>query len=265
MDVGLNVHYAGNAYSMKSYETNERRLDHYYIRIQTEGHSLAKLNGIEFFLSPGSVLIALPGDLLQFIVEINYETTGFCSAFYTGCSGKWLEEWWHMRPRLQYAQINFSKSVLTIVDEILMEQRRIKKKELRASPHLIRILFLYLDREEIVKTANGASKQQSFIAIRMRDYMEDHACHPFKLKNVADHVGLSVYRAAHLFKEFSGYTLLQYVMEVRLNMAYERMFKTNLNLEEISRSCGFSNYSSFHKNFRKKYSMSPKECRNSMT
>ena len=45
----------------------------------------------------------------------------------------------------------------------------------------------------------------------------------FKLEDVAAHVGISVSRAVHLFKEAFGTTIMQYTMDVRLSMAKERI------------------------------------------
>ena len=57
----------------------------------------------------------------------------------------------------------------------------------------------------------------------MKNYIEENASSMFKLEDVAAHVGISVSRAVHLFKEAFGTTIMQYTMDVRLSMAKERI------------------------------------------
>jgi AraC family transcriptional regulator of arabinose operon len=65
----------------------------------------------------------------------------------------------------------------------------------------------------------------------------------------------------HLFKETFGTTIMQYTMDVRLNMAKERIVFSPLSLEDVAETSGFANYTYFHRVFRSRFGQSPKQFR----
>lgn len=99
------------------------------------------------------------------------------------------------------------------------------------------------------------------VAHQMRSYLETHAGDNVSLQAVADHVGLSVSRTVHLFKEAFGVTMVQFLQEVRLKMACDRIRFSGMSLEEVAETSGFRSYSYFYRVFRSRYGMSPKEFR----
>jgi AraC family transcriptional regulator of arabinose operon len=124
-------------------------------------------------------------------------------------------------------------------------------------------LLGYLLQALCLNLARAASETVSlqgrpFTGTRMKRYIEAHASVTFKVEDVAAHVGLSVSRAIHLFKEYFGKTMIEYAQEVRLSSAVERMQYSAMTLEQIAESCGFGSYPYFHRVFKLKHGVSPK-------
>jgi AraC family transcriptional regulator of arabinose operon len=65
----------------------------------------------------------------------------------------------------------------------------------------------------------------------------------------------------HLFKETFDTSIMQYTLDIRLNMARERIIFSPMSLEQAAESSGFANYTYFHRVFRSRFGMSPKEFR----
>jgi AraC family transcriptional regulator of arabinose operon len=139
-----------------------------------------------------------------------------------------------------------------------LEKRRFGDENKELSDYLLRALCLHIQRA----IADHISlRGSSFLATRMKSFIEEHAVHPFKVEDVAQHVGISVSRAVHLFKECFGKTIIQYAQEIRLSSSVERMVYTSMTLEQIAETTGFGSYSYFHRVFRDKYGISPKTYR----
>ena len=66
---------------------------------------------------------------------------------------------------------------------------------------------------------------------------------------------------AHLFKEKYGLPIHQYIIKKRLSLCKDALLN-NEEITEICLLCGFSDYSSFYRAFKKEYGLSPKQYKN---
>ena len=98
---------------------------------------------------------------------------------------------------------------------------------------------------------------------RALDYISAHFDSQISLASIADEVGLSRYRLAHLVKEFTGRTVSQIIQEVRINHAQQLLMRTNRNCAEIAADVGFSDQSSFTKYFKRLTGTTPTRFRRS--
>lgn len=95
------------------------------------------------------------------------------------------------------------------------------------------------------------------------NYINDHLEDNLQTENLAQMVFLNKYYLMHLFKEQIGYSVHQYVQEKRLIRA-KTLLRKGLLLSEICDKCGFGDYSSFVRAFKKKFGLSPKKYAKSM-
>lgn len=78
---------------------------------------------------------------------------------------------------------------------------------------------------------------------------------------VADHFGISKKYVSQFLKDQTGSSYSEYVEELRLNHAMELLQNSDLNINEIAESCGFSSQNTFYKAFRRRYDISPSAVR----
>ena len=81
------------------------------------------------------------------------------------------------------------------------------------------------------------------------------------MEECADSVGYSVTALSRMIKRETGKTWTDLLKEKRLSIAVWFLQNTKENIDEISRSVGYENISYFHRIFREKYHMGPKEYR----
>ncbi|HEY6119536.1 MAG TPA: helix-turn-helix domain-containing protein [Pyrinomonadaceae bacterium] len=88
---------------------------------------------------------------------------------------------------------------------------------------------------------------------------------PLKLTELARQVNLSSSRLRHLFKNEIGQTPAQYLKQLRMQRAEVLLRTTFLSIKEIVNKVGFMNTSSFVREFRRIYKLSPTAYRRSVT
>ena len=91
----------------------------------------------------------------------------------------------------------------------------------------------------------------------VRSYLDEHFTHKFDLEAISRHHHIDKYYLSHLFKSSTGFSTLEYVQSKRIQMAKSLMAK-DLRISEISRLCGFDDYTNFYKTFKKLVQQSPK-------
>lgn len=64
-------------------------------------------------------------------------------------------------------------------------------------------------------------------------------------------------------KLYFNQTVTEYINDIKLNTAANLLKQSNLSVIDISAECGFSSINYFHKCFKKKFGMTPKELRSS--
>jgi AraC-like DNA-binding protein/mannose-6-phosphate isomerase-like protein (cupin superfamily) len=69
---------------------------------------------------------------------------------------------------------------------------------------------------------------------------------------------LNKYYLMHLFKKETGYTLYSYILKKRVIKASD-LIKSNMQSGEACSKCGFGDYSSFVRAFKKEFGLSPKQ------
>jgi AraC family transcriptional regulator of arabinose operon len=238
-------------------------LNYYYFRLQVEGGCMAFVGGQTVPVGPGDLLLYRPGDgaFFQFVRPPGQPAgkSLLSGNYYMSCRGAWLDEWWARTPVPQRMKIPLSDSLLAVFKEIVQEHRRAMPHKAEISDYLLRVLCRMIERS--VPDANRQDDNPSQLVGRMKQYITENATSPFRLEDVANYAGISVPYAVALFKAACNQTIMQYAKEVRLSIACDRIKFTVTNLERIAESTGFGSYTYFHRVFRAKFGMSPKQYR----
>ncbi len=105
---------------------------------------------------------------------------------------------------------------------------------------------------------NKDDLDQRFLSVL--EYIELHLTEPdLSLDNVSNYFHLNKYYFSHYFKKNMNLPFYRYVSLKRLSFAVTMIKQNQISIEEIALKCGFPDYSSFYRLFKKEYNISPKK------
>ena len=92
------------------------------------------------------------------------------------------------------------------------------------------------------------------------EYIEVHLVDTdLSLENVSDYFHLNKFHFSHYFKKKMNLPFYRYVLLKRLSLALVMIKQNQLTIEQIALKCGYNDYSSFYRSFKKEYKISPKK------
>lgn len=91
-------------------------------------------------------------------------------------------------------------------------------------------------------------------------YLNDHLTEDISIDDLSARFFLSRYYLMHTFKEQTGYTVGSYLSTKRLILARE-LIASGTPITDVCYACGFHNYSTFSRAYKKSFGESPREYR----
>ncbi len=91
---------------------------------------------------------------------------------------------------------------------------------------------------------------------KITQYCDTHISEKITIEDLAEYVHMSKYHFLRKFKEITGVTVHSFVTNKRLIRACEELRK-GAGIQEVYLDCGFSDYSSFLRNFKTAFGVSP--------
>lgn len=127
--------------------------------------------------------------------------------------------------------------------------------------HHLLMAILTLVQQFRAAAADGYAANDNVFAQRIKDYIDRHFAEEFSLQKMADALHVSPYYLAHVCKESTGYSPLQYVLRRRIGEAQTLLITTDLPVTRIAAQVGYDNPSHFNAQFAKAVGMAPRSFR----
>lgn len=121
----------------------------------------------------------------------------------------------------------------------------------------IRRMFTTLYREcsdsfSKLKIGSGAST-----AYKVLNYLDHHYLEEISVDRIAAVLFLNKHYIAHVFKDETGCSLMEYVISLRMNKAKALLIETDKRISDIALECGYTDFTYFTKQFKKRTGYSP--------
>lgn len=116
-----------------------------------------------------------------------------------------------------------------------------------------------ISKPKFSQYSGGLSKYKLKQAI---DYIDTHLDENIKVFDLANLANISQYYFCHLFKQSTGISPYQYIIQQRVAKAKKLLKQRKLSLVEVALECGFSSQSQMTQHFRRCVGLTPNVYRN---
>lgn len=210
--------------------------NHYLIHYVVSGKGKFYKDGREYEVSAGEIFIILPEEITTYTADLNapwtYQWIGF-----TGESAKKLDD---LPP------------VIKVHGDFFIQMREYERWKGAVSEFITSKLCMVL--AEIFK--NTKPKNEYVKAVKSLidgKYMKD-----LSVGEIAKSLCVDRRHLTRLFKRETGYTISQYIINVRMEQA-KALLLNNYSVSEVSELCGYNQLFTFSKSFKKVCGVSPSE------
>ncbi|WP_343250433.1 response regulator [Diplocloster hominis] len=148
--------------------------------------------------------------------------------------------------------IKILQEEITAQNEYFLALNSLEQLKRAVCEYITQIMAAYIE------TMNSRHKQPITIAI---EYIEQHYKEPVSLEEVCAQVDLSYHYFSGLFRQETGVTITDYLIQVRIDHAKRLLKDTTKNISEIAELCGYSDARHFSRLFAKRVGIKPQEYR----
>lgn len=122
--------------------------------------------------------------------------------------------------------------------------------------------ILYAIFDALPQKSADLSQRELYVKM-VRNYVGNMAAGAISVERLASFCGLDRHYLCRVFKEQTGLTLQEYVIDFRMKKARQLLLYTSLAVGEVAHSVGYTDAYNFSKMFKKYNGMSPLNFRNS--
>lgn len=119
------------------------------------------------------------------------------------------------------------------------------------------MLILQIPQENFVLSKS----EESVLSNEIKFYIDENYMEDISLDILSQKLHISSYYLAHVFKESTGFSPIQYIIRRRIGEAQSMLINTNESVTKIAGMVGYDNTSYFTTLFSKTVGMSPKKYR----
>jgi len=139
-----------------------------------------------------------------------------------------------------------------------LQNRRHEPPDDLAARRLVELLLIMTaEMAALPEPPASAAGKARFTWLAACRFLQENLHHPIGRQDVARFLHLHPNHVSRLFREFSGQSFLDYLLQARLDRAQPLLKDPHRNISEIAHACGFREANYFIRCYRRKFGRSP--------
>lgn len=237
---------------------------YYTLFAMLDGECVCEINDREFTLKKNDFVMVFP----EWEVTYKRAVTDTWSYAWVGFAGMKAEEcaiYSGFLPENPIQNIGCAVQVQRFIDSVIEARENTYANTLRRNG-LLKIFFAelvdYYNKQILEEQLQTVSDVEKLPHIREAiTYINDNYGSKIKINELADHVGVNRSYLASSFKRATGYSPKEYLLTLRMEKAKSLLEKTDMPVNAVATSVGYSDQLAFSRMFKEYAGISPKAFR----
>jgi AraC-like DNA-binding protein len=123
------------------------------------------------------------------------------------------------------------------------------------------MMLMLNEAADTIPVDQQASQSANSLAPRAEKYIASHAHESISTSDVAEHLNCNPDYLGQVFRHTFGMTLTQAIIKQRLTDARKLLMDSQLNIDQVARTCGFATPGYFRRVFQASEGLSPRQYR----
>lgn len=145
------------------------------------------------------------------------------------------------------------RSIFTSLEDAMHEKKPLYHAQIKA---FILHIFIEYDQALLAGSTTIQTGVRDNLLTNVLHYIQSHITGDLSLDTISREFIVDKFNFSHLFKEKMGISYYQYVLQQRLLLG-KNLLLEGIPANKVCFQCGFNDYSSFFRAFRKEYEVSP--------
>lgn len=250
---------AGHFYAKPDYYTERRDLNEYILFFSLHGEGSVTVKGETHRLCQNQLFILDCTDHHFYRTEGD-EIWEFCYIQFSGACVREYYDLFHENGAKPLYTVNREYTAKKFEDILKIPGSGTRAPNIKIAGLISDILTSLILEKGYIHDHNLYERYKSDIG-RAQDYIINNYNQSIKISDIADMLHISKYYFIKIFKNYTGTTPYEFLINYRINTSKELLKSTEMPVTEIAESVGFPDSSSFIRSFKKTTGLTPLQYR----
>ena len=234
----------------------------YHLHVILAGRGILNVNGVTYPLHRGQMFVTKPGEQTWYRAD-EQDPWVYCWMTFDGNKAEKYIENAGMKPGTNWRDCYADpKEYYSFVKDLLDRPEMSLSNDLQRLSLLLSFISLAIEteskkqhlsrHESDINTNTYVDKAITYIQANFSN---------IKISDVARNIGINRSYLTKIFKEKTGVSPQDYLMDRKLSYACKLLLETDAQIQDVARRIGYDNLLTFSKIFKGKYGVSPKNYR----
>lgn len=254
------LYHCGTGDCEKNYSWGPGVRDYYSLHYVYEGKGYLTVDGMEYEIKEGTCFLIPPSSIVSYRPN-SKNPWGYYFVAFNGIHTEAYLERLNLSAQAPISKCDRSDTISRCFEMILTANQFKKSMDLQALSGFYALLATLAEYSSTGQSKIQTMSKQSDYIRQAIEFIETNYARQITVEEISNYVGINRKYLTKLFNELMADSPKNYLIQYRIHKACNLLRKSNLTIQEVSHSVGYTDALVFSKIFKKVIGTCPREYR----